>query len=108
MSYYTDAIEIVKKLASSRLDETEQATLVLILLVHSGMSLTTLMSQQPILARKLASANSLPLAPLLDSAFRNLKTHYEENYEDVALRMDNVVQLAHEFQVSEAHSLISS
>lgn len=38
MSYYTDAIEVVKKLASSRLDETEQATLVLILLLHSGTS----------------------------------------------------------------------
>jgi hypothetical protein len=36
MSYYTDAIEVVKRLANARLDEAEQATLVLILLVHSG------------------------------------------------------------------------
>ncbi|KAH7689650.1 hypothetical protein AAVH_24906 [Aphelenchoides avenae] len=30
--------------------------------------------------------------------FRGLKKHYEQNYEDIALRLDSIIQLAHELQ----------
>ncbi|KAH7723956.1 CRE-NHR-53 protein [Aphelenchoides avenae] len=85
MTYYNAVLDMARKLSQARLDETENAVLTFILLVNS--------------ARKLVEpSDDFPLASLLDSVFRGLKKHYEQNYEDVALRLDNIIQLAHELQ----------
>ncbi|KAH7717646.1 hypothetical protein AAVH_14927, partial [Aphelenchoides avenae] len=47
--------------------------------------------------------DTFPLAPLLDGVFRELKRHYEQNYEDIALRLDDIIQLAHELERVRHH-----
>ncbi|KAH7698416.1 hypothetical protein AAVH_34491, partial [Aphelenchoides avenae] len=47
--------------------------------------------------------DSFPLVPLLDGVFRELKRHYEQSYEDIALRLDNIVQLVYELQRVRHH-----
>ncbi|KAH7684489.1 hypothetical protein AAVH_41003 [Aphelenchoides avenae] len=82
MEYFTAYVEVAHKMANARLDETEQCVLPLFLLAHS--------------ARQLLPQQSKGIAPLMDDVFRCLKQHYESHYEDVAVRMDTVIQLAHE------------
>lgn len=53
------------------------------------------------LARQLLPQQSKGIAPLMDDVFRCLKQHYESHYEDVAVRMDTVIQLAHELLVTD-------
>ncbi|KAH7708904.1 hypothetical protein AAVH_23842, partial [Aphelenchoides avenae] len=90
MDYYTGLMDAATKMASARLDETEYAVLTLILLVSS-------------VRKYVQQTDSFPLAPLLDGVFRELKRHYEQNYEDVALRLDNIIQLAHELERVRHH-----
>lgn len=40
-----------------------------------------------------------PLASLLDGVFHELHKHYVQNYEDTALRLDKLIQLALDIQV---------
>ncbi|KAH7700877.1 hypothetical protein AAVH_31999, partial [Aphelenchoides avenae] len=85
MEFYVSFMDMIKKLAKARLDDVEHAVLTLILLVER--------------ARKLASnPDKFPFASLVNDVFRELHKHYEENYEDTALRLDELVQLALEIQ----------
>lgn len=45
------------------------------------------------------NADRTRIAAMLNSVFRDLHKHYEQNYEDTALRLDKLVQLVHHFQV---------
>ncbi|KAH7718162.1 hypothetical protein AAVH_14365 [Aphelenchoides avenae] len=85
MEFYVSFMDMIKKLAKARLDDVEHAVLTLILLVER--------------ARKLASnPDKFPFASLVNDVFRELHKHYEDNYEDTALRMDQLVLLALEIQ----------
>ncbi|KAH7697921.1 zinc finger protein, partial [Aphelenchoides avenae] len=85
MEFYKSYMETIRRLAKARLDETEQAALVLILLVEP--------------ARKIAfSSGKCSIAALTTRIFRDLHKHYVQNYENVALRLDTLVQLAQEMQ----------
>ncbi|KAH7712361.1 hypothetical protein AAVH_20325 [Aphelenchoides avenae] len=81
---YAAHMDLTKKMASARLDDAEHAVLVLILLTRT--------------VTKTFGFEISPLSSLLNTAFRNLKEHYEVTYEDFALRLDRVIHLADEFQ----------
>ncbi|KAH7702772.1 hypothetical protein AAVH_30062, partial [Aphelenchoides avenae] len=81
---YAAHMDLTKKMASARLDDAEHAVLVLILLART--------------VTKLFGSEQSSLSSLLNTAFRNLKDHYEQTYEDFALRPDRVIHLADEFQ----------
>lgn len=88
MAVYMEHLDVVKKLAQARLDETEHAVLVVLLLLLS--------------TREVLPMHSGVLSPLTDSAFCSLWQHCERTYEDVALRLDTMLHLAHELQVRSA------
>ncbi|KAH7705207.1 hypothetical protein AAVH_27591 [Aphelenchoides avenae] len=81
---YAAHMDLTKKMACARLDDAEHAVLVLILLVRT--------------VTKIFGSVLSPLSSLLNTAFRNLKEHYEQTYEDFALRLDRVIHIADEFQ----------
>ncbi|KAH7709942.1 hypothetical protein AAVH_22773 [Aphelenchoides avenae] len=84
MDYYTEALRVTTKLLNARLDESEVSAMTVILLDIS--------------TRKLAWSGENPVAPLLTAAFRNLEQHCRENYREFAVRLDNLIQLAHDFE----------
>ncbi|KAH7695350.1 hypothetical protein AAVH_37592, partial [Aphelenchoides avenae] len=90
MAYYEGSLEIARMLAGARLDETELAVVSLVLLVLSARQFAQL-------------PDDSPLASLMNEVFRSLKKHYEQNYKDVVLRLDSIIQLAHEIQASSQH-----
>lgn len=101
MEFYVSFMDMIKKLAKARLDDVEHAVLTLILLVERGKHITMRTGGTRPLARKLASnPDKFPFASLVNDVFRELHKHYEDNYEDTALRMDQLVLLALEIQVS--------
>ncbi|KAH7694672.1 hypothetical protein AAVH_38277, partial [Aphelenchoides avenae] len=82
--YYTEALRVTTKLLNSRIDDSELAVLTVVLLDIS--------------TRKLVWHGENPIAPLMTAAFRNLAEHCAENYKDYAVRLDHLIQLAHDFE----------
>ncbi|KAH7721050.1 hypothetical protein AAVH_11519 [Aphelenchoides avenae] len=84
MDYYTEALRVTTKLLNARLDESEVAVMTVILLDVS--------------TRKSAWSEENPVAQLLAAAFRSLEQHCRENYSEFTVRLDNLMQLAHDFE----------
>ncbi|KAI1712517.1 zinc finger, c4 type (two domains) domain-containing protein [Ditylenchus destructor] len=81
--YFLEVLALSAKFHEARLDEEEQAALSLILIIST--------------ARQLLN-NKTMFSNQLKAVFQDLKTHYEETYDDVAIRMGNVILLLNEFQ----------
>uniref|UniRef100_A0A915DVG1 Nuclear receptor domain-containing protein n=1 Tax=Ditylenchus dipsaci TaxID=166011 RepID=A0A915DVG1_9BILA len=83
VEYFKEVVQLSAKFHEARLDDMEQAALSLILIITS--------------AKKLIRDNNL-FAEQLNLIFRSLKKHYDQTYNDIAIRMGNVVLLLDEFQ----------
>ncbi|KAH7718159.1 hypothetical protein AAVH_14362 [Aphelenchoides avenae] len=85
MEFYVSFIEMSQKIAKARLDDTEQSVLTLLLLVDR--------------CRKIISdGDKFRFTSLINESLRDLHKHYEQQYADTALRLDQLVQLAQEIQ----------
>ncbi|KAI1715196.1 zinc finger, c4 type (two domains) domain-containing protein [Ditylenchus destructor] len=84
--YFLEVLALSAKFHEARLDEEEQAALSLILIIST--------------ARQLLN-NKIMFGDQLKAIFQDLRTHYEETYDDVAIRMGNVILLLNEFQILE-------
>lgn len=81
-----DTLEVSAKLARSRLDDVESTVLTFILFIRSA---------------DLHGVDSAHLSAMLNEVFRNLAMHYQQSYEDYALRLDVIVHMADEILVWE-------
>jgi len=88
VEYFRDVLELASKFHDAKLDEEEIAALLFIILIDA--------------ANKLVS-DKTPLAEQLRVVFQELRTHYQNTYEDVAVRMGNMLLLLNEFYSVRRH-----
>ncbi|KAH7723244.1 hypothetical protein AAVH_09261 [Aphelenchoides avenae] len=81
MDYFSEGLQLALKFYKARLDEAEQAALTQLFVIKTASELT----RSPEM-----------FATALSQVFENLKQHYVQNYDDVALKMGGIVLLLQE------------
>lgn len=83
---YKDVLTAAQKLHSARLDEDEVASMFQILAFKG--------------AQRLFNEMDKPIKQELNQLFECLREHYESNFDEISLRLGNLILLTDEIEVS--------